>query len=389
MVTEFLLRRVSRKGERPDDPQVRQRCGMAAGGIGCLCNALLFGVKMAAGLLSGSIAVMADAVNNLSDAGSSVVALIGFKLSAKPADDEHPFGHGRMEYVAGLVVAVIIVAIGLNFLKSSAERIWNPEPVEVTPWVVAALIAAIPVKLWMFFFYRSVGRKIRSTVLSATAFDSLSDIMTTLVVLLSVLLSLFTSFPADGYAGLLVAALIIWGGVKVVRQTIDPLLGVCPDRELVEELERKMLENPDICGVHDLILHNYGPGRYFATAHAEVNSDCDPVRIHDSLENTERRVARELPIQLTLHCDPFDRNDAEYKEWRLATVRTAEEIDARFRVYDFRMFRSKRGLRLQFNLLVPRECSKSSRELRGELERRLRSRDPGVVVSIRIENTFV
>lgn len=212
--------------------------------------------------------------------------------------------------------------------------------------------------------------------------------MTTLVVLLSVLLSLFTSFPADGYAGLLVAALIIWGGVKVVRQTIDPLLGVCPDRELVEELERKMLENPDICGVHDLILHNYGPGRYFATAHAEVNSDCDPVRIHDSLENTERR----WPGSCRFAHAPL--RSLRPQRRRIQGVASGDGEDGggdrrRFRVYDFRMFRSKRGLRLQFNLLVPRECSKSSRELREELECRLRSRDPGVVVSIRIENTFV
>ncbi len=389
MVTELLLRGLVRNADHPEDPGVRQRCGMAAGAVGCFCNIVLFGLKMAAGLFSGSIAVMADAVNNLSDAGSSMVALIGFKLSAKPADNEHPFGHGRMEYVAGLVVAVIIIAIGLDFLKSSVERILHPEPVDVTPYVVAALALAIPVKLWMFVFYRTVGRKIRSTVLSAAAFDSLSDIMTTSVVLLSVLLSFFTTFPADGYAGLLVAVLVIWGGIKVVRETIDPLLGECPDHELVEELKRKMLENPDICGVHDLIMHNYGPGRYFATAHAEVNSDCDPVRIHDSLENTERQVAKELPVQLTLHCDPFDRDDADYKAWRLAAVGAAEEMDARFRVYDFRMFHSKRGLHLQFNLLVPRDCRLSSRQLREELQGRLRRCDASLTLSIRVENAFV
>ena len=389
MFTEFLVRMFVKEPENTGNLKVRQAYGELGGMVGVACNVALFAAKMTVGLISGSIAVLADAVNNLSDAGSSVVALIGFRMAAKPADDEHPFGHGRLEYVAGLVIAVIIIAVGIDFFKSAAERIFHPVETVVSNWGMLAVALAIPVKFWMFLFNRKLGKKIDSTVLQATAFDSLSDILTTSVVLASAAVSRFTSFPADGYAGVAVAVLIILGGIKVVRDTVNPLLGECPDRQLVEELERKMLENPDICGVHDLILHNYGPGRYFATAHAEVNSDCDPVKIHDSLERTEREVALALPVQLTLHRDPFDRDDPEYKSWRLATVNAAESIDPRFRVYDFRMAKTAHCRHLRFNLLVPRNYTLSNRELRERIQTILRERDPGVKVSPVVENTFV
>ena len=371
------------------NPAVRKAYGMLCSLTGIFLNILLFAGKYIAGTLAGSIAVTADAFNNLSDAGSSVITLLGFRMASKKPDPGHPFGHGRLEYVAGLVVAVIIIAVGLNFLKGSAERIFHPVDTEVSFWGMVTIALAVPVKFWMFLFNRALGRKINSTVLQATAFDSLSDILTTSVVLIAVFLDSITSFPADGIAGVIVALLIIVGGIKVVRDTINPLLGECPDRELVEELERKMLENPDICGVHDLIMHNYGPGRYFATAHAEVNSDCDPVQIHDSLENTERQVAMALPIRLTLHCDPFDRDDPEFKEWRLAATRAAEAIDAGFRIYDFRMFRTQKYLRLKFNLLVPRSCPLSHHELQERLLKTLRQRDPNVLIAVVIENSFV
>lgn len=389
MLTQLLVRFFIGNPEDTESPVVRERYGELAGFVGIACNAVLFAAKLAVGVISGSIAIMADAVNNLSDAGSSIIALLGFKLAAKPADDEHPFSHGRLEYVAGLVVAVIIIAVGLNFLKGSVERILHPVATEVSFWGMVTIALAVPVKFWMFLFNRALGRKIHSTVLEATAFDSLSDILTTSVVLIAVSLDSLTSFPADGVAGVIVALLIITGGIKVVRDTINPLLGECPDPELVEELERKMLENPDICGVHDLIMHNYGPGRYFATAHAEVNSDCDPVQIHDSLENTERQVSMTLPVRLTLHCDPFDRDDPDFKAWRLAAAGAAEAIDARFRIYDFRMFRSQKYLRLKFNLLIPRSCPYSHHDLQERLLATLRQRDPNVLIAVVIDNSFV
>jgi len=368
---------------------VREAYGILGGGVGFLCNLLLFAVKLAVGILTGSIAVSADAVNNLSDAGSSVVTLFGARLAAKPADDRHPFGHGRMEYVAGLVVAVIIIAVGLDFFKSSVCRIWNPSPVTFS-WLLFALAAgSIPVKFWMFLFYRKLGGRIDSTILSATAFDSLSDIMTTSVVLVSLWTSSVTTFPVDGIAGVVVAALVIVGGIRVIRSTINPLLGELPPPELVAELESKVLENPDINGIHDLMMHNYGPGRYFATAHAEVDSDVDPVRIHDSLEHTERMVALAMPVTLTLHCDPFEQNAPEYKRWRLAAVKAAEKLDERFHLYDFRMSHTKRGLLLRFDLLVPRDCTCNPADLRRKFQVELGKPGAKVRVLIRIEHAFV
>ncbi len=388
MLTEGLIRLFIRDWKNIDSRRVRLAYGILAGATGIICNIFLCAVKLTVGILAGSIAIMADAMNNFADAGSSVVTILGFKLAAKPADDEHPFGHGRLEYVAGLVVAIFIIAVGLNFFKESALRIFSPRALELSDYALWFFALTIPVKFWMFFFNRKLGRKLDSPVLLATAFDCLSDILTSLVVLLSLLVSRFAGVQVDGIAGSIVALLIIAGGIKAVRETIDPLLGEPPDAELVKGVEQTILENPDVCGVHDLIMHNYGPGRYFASAHAEVQSDCEPVKIHDSLEATEIQVAKRYPVHLTLHCDPFDEDDPEYKAWRLAAVRTAEEINGGFKVYDFRMtFLTHRHL--FFNLLVPRSCIMSRAEITGELQKRLRCLDPDVTVTIRIENAYV
>ncbi len=388
-MTGLLIRLFIRHPARTTDQRVREAYGILGGAVGMLCNLLLFAVKLAVGLLTGSIAVSADAVNNLSDAGSSVVALFGAHLAAKPADDRHPFGHGRMEYVAGLVVAVIIIAVGLDFLKGSVGRISDPCTVRFS-WLLFAFAAgSIPVKLWMFFFYRGIARRIDSPVLRATAFDSLSDILTTSVVLLSLWTGTLTSFPVDGIAGVVVAALVIFGGIRVVKDTIDPLLGEIPNPELVTALEAKVLENPDINGIHDLMMHNYGPGRYFATAHAEINSSADPVRMHDSLERTEREVALSMPVVLTLHCDPFEENDPEYKRWRLAAVDAAKRLDGRFHVYDFRISRNAHSLLLRFDLLVPRGCSADPAELRRKFQHELGKNGEKIHVLIRIEHAYV
>jgi len=388
-MTGLLVRLFIRHPTRTADQRVREAFGILGGAVGVLCNLLLFAVKLSVGLLTGSIAVSADAVNNLSDAGSSVVALFGAHLAAKPADDRHPFGHGRMEYVAGLVVAVIIIAVGLDFLKGSLGRIFEPCTVRFS-WLLFALAAgSVPVKLWMFFFYRNIARRIDSPVLRATAFDSLSDILTTSVVLLSLWTGTLTSFPVDGIAGVVVAALVILGGIRVVKDTIDPLLGEIPNPELVTALEAKVLENPDICGVHDLMMHNYGPGRYFATAHAEMDSNADPVRMHDSLERTEREVALSMPVVLTLHCDPFEKDDPEYKRWRLAAVDAAKRLDGRFHVYDFRISRNAHSLLLRFDLLVPRGCSADAAELRRKFQQELGRDGEKIHVLLRIEHAYV
>lgn len=385
----MLLKLFVPQADNVENLKVRQAYGELGGFVGIVCNLLLFAAKLTVGLISGSIAIMADAINNLSDAGSSIVTLIGFRMAAKPADREHPFGHGRIEYVAGLVVAVIIIAVGLDFFQASVERIWEPVVLNVSNWGLLALAVALPIKFWMYLFNRALGRRIQSTVLEATAFDSLSDILTTSVVIASVLIGRYTGFPTDGYAGVLIALFIVFGGIKVVRETINPLLGECPSPELVKALEEKMLENPDIRGVHDLILHNYGPGRYFASAHAEVNANCNPVKIHDSLERTEHQVALTLPVRLTLHCDPFEEKAPEYKHWRLLAVNAATAIDFRLKVYDFRMSHFDGKLHLRFTLLVPRNYAISDQQLREAMTQALLRHDGQLVVVIGIDYAYV
>ncbi len=388
-MTGFLIRLFVRNSSRTSDQQVREAYGVLGGAVGLLCNLTLFLVKLVVGILTGSIAVSVDAVNNLSDAGSSLVALFGARFAAKPADERHPFGHGRMEYVAGLVVAVIIIAVGLDFLKSSVGRIFDPCELRFS-WLLFALAGmSIPVKLWMFFFYRVIAKRIDSPVMRATAFDSVSDILITTVVLLSLWTGTLTSFPVDGVAGVVVAAIVVFGGVRVVVDTINPLLGEPPAPELVSELERKMLENPDICGIHDLMMHNYGPGRYFATAHAETDPQADPVRIHDSLERTELDVARSMPVKLTLHSDPCAQNNPEYRRWRLAAAEVAQNLDERFHLYDFRMSHGPHALSLRFDLLVPRDCPVNAAELRKRFQDELGAGGEKIRVLIRIEHTFV
>jgi cation diffusion facilitator family transporter len=329
-----------------------------------LCQFFLCLIKLAAGILSGSIAVIADAVNNLSDTGSAAIALIGFKLANKPADDQHPFGHGRLEYVAGLVISILIIAVGLNFLKTSFEHILHPVKLEVTLTVILILLISIPVKLWMFFLYKKVAHKIASTTIHAVAFDSLSDILTSSLVIVALVVSQFTTLPIDGCVGVLVACFIVAGGIKVVQEIINPLLGECPDKELVQELKERLLKCKNILGVHDIMIHSYGPNRYFATAHAEVLPSKDAIFLHDTLEAAEVEIARTMPIRLLLHCDPFSSHSPEHRKWRTKTEEIVNALDSNLKVYDFRVNMHEGKPKLDFNLLVPRNISGRRRKSR-------------------------
>ena len=389
MLTSLLIRLFVKNSSQTSDPHVRLAYGLLSGGVGIAVNLLLFAVKLTLGLLSGSIAVAADAVNNLSDAGSAIVTVVGFKLSAKPADNEHPFGHGRIEYVAGLVVAVFIIAVGLDFLKCSLERIFSPQPVAANSTVIVILAATLGVKSWLFFFYRAIAARIESTVIHAAAFDSLSDLLTTGLVLISLGLSRFTTFPVDGCAGLAVAGFVIFAGIGVLRDTINPLLGECPDRELVEEMRQRLLRCPEIRGIHDIIIHNYGPNRYFATAHAEVNRDCDPVYLHDALEAAEIEIARTMPIRLILHSDPFDTLDPEVKKWRARCEEIISRIDTQLKLYDFRLTGEKDAPQFHFHLLVPRTYCMSHEQLTELIRRHLTEFTAAPQLHIEFINTYV
>ena len=367
MIQKLLIRCFVRDYKHTESSAVRLNYGIFSGYVGLTVNLLLAALKFVVGMLSGSVAIAADAVNNLSDAGNSIVTIFGFKIAAKPADREHPFGHGRFEYIAGVVVTVIIVSMGLNFLVESVQRIIRPCEIRMSTVMIALVAGSLLFKAWLFFFYRRIGALIDSRTIQAMAFDSLSDIAGTVVVLIAVTAAGFTAFPIDGCAGALAALLVLYGGVRILRETINPLLGEPPGPELVEELRTRLLHCRGIRGVHDIIMHNYGPNQYFATAHAEVNLDADILAVHDMLEQAEVEIGKHMPVHLLLHCDPCHTNDPEVRQWQGKTENAVAELNPRFKVYDFRLRRGDAGTELEFHLLVPRSCS----VVRDEIEKTL------------------
>lgn len=305
MISNKLVSLFIKNSDDINNDKVRNSYGLLAGIIGIVINIILFVIKLSVGLLSSSIAIMADAFNNLSDAASSVVTIVGFIMSSKPADAEHPFGHGRMEYISALIVAFMVMLVGVQFIKSSVERILNPEPVvfELIPFLL--LLASIVFKLWLSRFNKLIGNKINSTALKATAVDALGDVVTTTVVVFSFLVSKFITFPIDGYIGVVVALAILYSGFSLVKETITPLLGAPADPALVKDIEDRVLSYQYITGVHDLVIHNYGPGKTMASIHAEIPSDINIMKIHDIIDTAEREISEELKIYLVIHMDPI------------------------------------------------------------------------------------
>ncbi|MBR1952876.1 MAG: cation transporter [Lentisphaeria bacterium] len=389
MFFDWPLRIFAAKNGVGDAAELRRSQGICAGWTGVLVNAFLAILKFAVAVYTGSVAIAVDAVNNLSDAGSGVVTAIGFKIAGMPADDEHPFGHGRVEYIAGLIVAVIVIAVGLNFLKESVVRIFNPSPVRMD-WIAGGfLLLAIFCKFWLFGFFRTVGEKTASPAIKAAALDSLSDLTVTFLVLISMFAGKFTSFPVDGVAGCLVAVCVIIAGVKVLKEIADPLIGIRPDQHIVQELTRRLLDCPGICGVHDCIIHNYGPGLSFATAHAEVDSRSDVISVHDMLENAEVEVAKSMSMVLVLHCDPFNVDDPTVISWRRRLENAVSRIDDRFKIYDFRFSLEDGSPSIRFHLLVSRNDMEKQEEITRQLEKVLHRVDSRAVLEISFINAYV
>ena len=371
MLTSLLIRLFVPDSEHIEKAGIRLQYGIFSGWVGIVVNLLLFAVKLAAGIFSGSIALAADAVNNLSDSGNSVVTILGFKVSGKPADSDHPFGHGRMEYIAGLVVSVVIISIGLNFLKESIQRIIDPSEVKMNPVLICLVASTLIFKGWLFFFYRYIGRKIESKTIAAGAFDSLCDIVETSVVLGAVVVGSFCSFPVDGCAGVLAALLVLLGGAKILRETTNPLLGEAPKPEMVEELKFRLLQCDGIQGVHDIIIHNYGPNQYFATAHAEVDLNADILAVHDLLEKAQTEIARYMPVHLLLHCDPCNAADPEIRQWRSRAEEAAGKVNPTLKIFDLRLRKNEGRRILEFQLLIPRGEDIDEAEIRRKFAEKL------------------
>ena len=372
MFIDLLCRRFIPGIDAPEKPSVRVACGIFSGYVSIAVNIFLFALKITIGILSGSIAVAADAANNLSDAGSGIVTLLGFKLAAKPADSEHPFGHGRIELCCGIVVAVIVIMMGLDFLKEGVSRIFSSSTVTMTPVLTWLLAGSLLFKLWLFFFYRHIGRIINSAAVSASAFDCLSDMTGTAVVLLALLAGKYTTIPVDGIAGVLVAVMVLIGGGKILRDTISPLLGEPPSEEFVAELKSRLLQCEGITGVHDIIIHNYGPNQYFATAHAEVVQHNDLLSVHDMLESAEVEIGKNMPVQLLLHCDPYNPADQEGKIWRVKLENITADVEPAFKLYDFRMKKSEGKTILSCHILIPRNYHLSEKDIFDKLESQIK-----------------
>lgn len=388
-MTERLVRRFIPDWENVGDPAVRERYGLLSGAVGIFLNLLLSAGKMLAGLLTGSIAVTADAFNNLSDAGSSVVTLVGFKLAGQKADDGHPFGHGRIEYLAGLVVSLLILMVGVELGKSSIEKILHPEAVDFSVLSVIILAASILVKLWMCLFNRKLGRRIDSAAMEATATDSLSDVVATSAVLAGTLVGGLTGVSIDGWIGAVVAIFILRAGWGAAKDTIDPLLGTAPDPALVKGIQELVMSHKQVVGMHDLVIHDYGPGRRMCSFHAEVPQNADIMEAHDAIDHIEREIFEKYGVETTAHMDPIATEDEEVNRLRDQVRELVKEVDGEMTIHDFRVTKGPFHTNLIFDVLVPRRCKLTDEEIVRQITERVQTLDSAYYAVLQLDRAYV
>ena len=388
-MTQFLIRCFIKRPDDVKDAAVRTAYGNLASLVGMACNILLCIGKLLAGTLFGSIAIMADALNNLSDASSNVVSLIGFRLAAKAPDAEHPYGHARYEYLAGLVVSVTILAIGLSLLKESALKVLHPTPVVFSWLSIGVLAASILVKLWLSGFNRAVGKKINSETLMATAADSRNDVLTTGAVLLSTILCSLTGYGImDGMMGVGVAAFILWSGWGLVMDTLSPLLGESPSPELVEHIEQTVMSYPGVLGVHDLMVHDYGPGHQFASLHVEFPAETDPLTAHDVIDNIENDFLKKDRLQVTIHYDPIVTADASVGVLRARLKEHARQLDPRLSIHDLRIVPGDSHTNVLFDLAFPAGYTGDIDQMLAKMCQFVKEQDPKYCCVVKVEQSY-
>ncbi len=387
LIVNFIVQ-LCLRGEDPQSPQARRRCGTIAGTMGILLNLLLSGSKLLAGLLTASVAMTADGLNNLSDAATSVVTLIGFRLAGQEADADHPFGHGRIEYVAGLIVSLAILLMGVEVGRSAVESLLHASEPDFSPLAVGILCAAILVKFWMFWFNRTLGRHIGSAAMEATAADSLSDTLSTAVVLLSTLLGHFFQLHVDGLAGLLVCAFILKTGWEAARDTLDPLLGRPMDPELAADIDKLVLGHDHILGIHDLVYHDYGPGRAMMSFHAEVPADGDLLEIHDIIDHIERELKAKHHIETVIHMDPVVCDDST-SALRGQVEELTKKLDPALSIHDFRMTAGPIHTNIIFDVVVPYGFRLSDGQVRDELSQAIHALSPRYYAVIQVDHSYV
>lgn len=385
----LLIRLFIRNSDQVREPVVRESYGKLAGVVGIVTNLALCISKIIAGSLAGSIAILADGINNLTDAFSSVITLIGFKLAAKPEDREHPFGHARIEYLTGMLISFFIIIVGFNLLISSFKKILNPEPLEYGWSVILILILAIGLKIWQALFYYRTGEEIDSSTLKAAGTDSRNDVIATAAVLISVLLGKYAGIHLDGYMGILVALFIVWSGIALIRETSDPLLGKAPEPELVAEIEARICSQEGILGIHDLEIHSYGPGRIFATVHIEVDAYGDLIKSHDIVDNIEREIGEELGIRLVAHMDPLETKDPATVELNRKIEEILEPLEGVIGIHDLRIVAGYSHSNLIFDVVITPECKLIEQDIREKIERELDRIDRKYYTTITFDRNYV
>lgn len=389
-MTEFLVRHFVKNHEDVEKVSVRTAYGVLASVVGIFCNVLLFVVKGTVGFFLHSVSVMADAFNNLSDAGSSVVGLVGVRMASKPADEEHPFGHGRIEYIAALVVSFLVLQVGFTFFKDSIRKIQNPEELKFQAVSVIILVLSIGVKLWMGMFNKKLGKKIDSKVMMATATDAMGDVVTTTATIASVLFFRITGINIDGIVGIGVSLVVMWAGIGIAKDTLEPLIGEAVAPEEYVRISRFVEKYEGIVGSHDLIVHNYGPGRSMASIHAEVPNDVDIEVSHEIIDRIERDAAKRLGIFLVIHMDPVETKDEHVLEVRHQVEQILDAVDSRVSIHDFRMVDGKEQINLIFDMVVPFEYStQKQNELKMTLRKLLQMADKRYQCVITIERSYV
>lgn len=388
MIT-LLSRWFIRDRDHVTDPAVRRAYGQLCGLTGIGLNVLLFIGKFLAGTISGSIAITADAFNNLSDAGSSVITLLGFRLAGRKPDPEHPFGHGRIEYISGLIVSGLILLMGAELAKTSFDKILHPAAVDFSVIAMVILAVSILVKLYMSLYNRRIGKKINSAAMAATAADSISDAISTSAVLAAMLVAKFSGLMIDGYVGMIVAVLILISGVKAAKETIAPLLGQAPETEFVQQIERIVMSHPPICGIHDLVVHDYGPGRVMISLHAEVPAGGDMLELHDVIDNAEIALRRELNCEAVIHMDPIVTDDGITSELRAKVSELVKTIDERITIHDFRIVPGNTHTNLIFDAVVPFDIGISAQEVSERISRLVSGMDSNYFAVVLVEHSYV
>ncbi|MFV0550475.1 MAG: cation diffusion facilitator family transporter [Anaerorhabdus sp.] len=384
----FLVKRFVKNYNDIENEKVRSSYGTLSSLVGIVCNVLLFTVKLTLGFLTNSIAITSDAFNNLSDSASCIVTLFGYKLAAKPADRDHPFGHGRIEYIVSFIISVIILLVGFELFKTSVDKLLNPEPIIYSTVVLISLILSIFVKLWMSLFNRTLGKKINNSAMIATSKDSLNDVIATSATMIALVGSLFTTLPLDGAMGIIVSIFVFISGIGIIRSTIDELIGQPVEKELVDKIKAIILANPKILGIHDLIIHNYGPGNMIGSVHVEVDCTQDFLVIHDLVDEIERRIEKELHIIMTIHMDPIQIDDVVVNSHKELLKEIIASIDPKLSMHDFRVVIGPTHTNLIFDLQVPFEFYLTADEIKNRIDIELTKREDNIYTVITFEHGY-